>query len=129
MGDAGSGDHPETAADLVALPPELAGQSMSQVVIILPFDAALQAIAHRTQNGRLLESWEGWVKMRDGSRARSLSQSGSFALSRDPARAAEAAIAAIKRAEASWKRNPEYPGAQLCFGLTFGAADRAAGST
>lgn len=129
MGEAGSRDPRETGADLTALPPELARQSLSKVLIILPFDAAIQAIAHLTQSGRLLESWEGWVQMRDGSRAKSLSHSGTFALSRDPARAAEVATGAIKRADATWKRNPEYPGAVLCYGLNFGAAERAVGST
>lgn len=58
--------------------------------------------------------------MRDGGRAKSLAHGGSFALSRDPARAAETASAAIRKAHAFWERNPEYPGATLCFGLTFG---------
>jgi hypothetical protein len=62
------------------------------------------------------------VKLRDGSRAKSLAHGGSFALSRDPARAAEAATAAIRRAQSQWDRSPEYPGTALYFGLTFGPA-------
>jgi hypothetical protein len=107
-------------AELAALPSELAKQSISDAVIILPYDAALQVIAYLTERGRRLEQWEGWVRMRDGGRAKSLTHGGSFALSRDPARAAEAASAAIRKAHAFWERNPEYPGATLCFGLTFG---------
>ena len=107
--------------DLAALPPELAKQSISDTVVILPHDAALQAITYLTGHGRLLEQWEGWVVMRDGNRAKSLTHGGSFALSRDPARAAETASAAIRKAHAYWERVPEYPGATLCFGLSFGA--------
>ena len=121
MPDPGRGDSRAANADLAALPPELAKQSISDVTIILPYDAALEAIAHLTQHGRRLESWEGWVRLPDGSRAKSLTHGGSFALSRDPARAAEVATAAIRKAHAHWQRNPEYSGATLHYGLTFTA--------
>jgi len=88
---------------------------------MLPQAAAIAAIAHLTQQGRRLESWEGWVKLRDGTRAKSLTHSGSFALSHDAARAATIATEAIKKAQIFWERNPEYPGAELYFALTFGA--------
>jgi hypothetical protein len=84
-------------ANASGLPPELAKQSISQASLVLPLDAALQAIALLTQNGRRLEQWEGWVRLRDGSRTKSLTHGGSFALSNDP----------------------DYPGAELYFGLTF----------
>jgi len=32
---------------------------------------------------------------------------------------------AIRKAEAHWQRNPEYPGAALYFGLTFAAVEPA----
>ena len=108
--------------ELAALPPDIARQSISDTQVILPFDAALAAIEHLTRSGRKLENWEGWVRMRDGNRAKSLSHGGSFALARDPARAAETATAAMRRAREHWQRNPEYPDAELYFGLTFGAA-------
>jgi hypothetical protein len=122
VAESGSGDPRSSNADLVALPPELAKQSIAQGTVILPHDAALAAIAHLTQHGRRLESWEGWVKFRDGTRAKSLTHGGSFALSRDAARAAEIATAAIRRAQGLWDRNPEYPGAALYYGLTFVSA-------
>ena len=106
-----------------ALPPELAKQSLSPSAIILPFDAALAAIAHLTSSGRRLENWEGWVRLRDGNRTKSLTHGGSFALSRDPARAADTATAAMRRALDHWQRSPEYPGAELYFGLTFATPD------
>lgn len=60
--------------------------------------------------------------MRDGSRAKSLSHAGSFALPRDVQRAADAARDGMQRAQTRWDRNPEYPNATLYFGLTFGPA-------
>jgi hypothetical protein len=111
-----SGDPRGISADL-ALPPELSKLSISPTVAILPFDAALEAIAYITKHGKRLESWEGWVKLREGGRAKSLTHGGSFALSRDPARAAEVATTAIRKAHEYWQRNPEYPGAELYFGL------------
>lgn len=96
----------------------MSGASGSEL-LILPFDAALKEIAERAERGIRLENWEGWVRFRDGMRAKSLSVSGSFALSRDPARAAATATAAIQRAHEKWQRDPEYPGAELLFGLTF----------
>lgn len=122
MSASGSGDPRAINADLAALPPELARQSISPLLIMLPLDAAMQAIQHLTEHGRRLENWEGWVRLRDGSRAKSLAHSGSFALPRDAARAAERATAAMRTAHAAWERNPEYPGATLYFGLTFGAS-------
>lgn len=120
MAESGGGDPRSTNADLTALPPELAKQSISSAAIILPLDAALAAIAHMAEQGRRVENWEGWVKFRDGTRARSLSHGGSFALPRDAKRAAESATAAIRRAQSTWDRNPEYVGTMLYFGLMFG---------
>ena len=88
-------------------------------LLILPFDAALKEIAERAERGVRLENWEGWVQFRDGMRARSLSVGGSFALSRDASRAAASATAGMQRAHDRWQRDPEYPGAELLFGLTF----------
>ena len=122
MADTGGGDPGTTNADLAALPPELSKQSLSRAKIILPLDAAIQAIDVLAHNGRRLETWEGWVHMRDGGRARSLTYGGSFALPREARRAAETAAAAMRKAKAAWDRNPEYPGAELWFGLTFGAS-------
>ncbi len=119
MRASGGGDPRGTSAGLAGLPSELVKLSLSPGVPILPFDAALAAIVHHTSQGRRLESWEGWVRLSDGSRAKSLTHGGSFALSRDPARAAETASAAIRKAHAYWERNPEYPGGELYFGLYF----------
>jgi hypothetical protein len=117
--DTGSGDPRDSSADHLALPPALAQQSLSQRALILPYDAALAAVDHLTGAGRRLENWEGWVKLRDGARAKSLTYGGSFALPSDPSRAAETAKAGISRAQERWQNNPEYPGGVLYFALTF----------
>jgi len=69
--------------------------------------------------GARVENWEGWLRLHDGSRVKSLEHGGSFALARDAARAAQQASDAIKRAQARFDRAPEYPDAKLYFGLTF----------
>ena len=119
MSPQSGGESRSTNADLNALPPELAKQSISRAAVVLPKDAAVDAIAHLTKNGRRLESWEGWVLLKDGTRMKSITHPGSFALSRDAARAAQTASEAIRRAQAMWDRNPDYPNAALYFGLTF----------
>jgi hypothetical protein len=115
------GHSPGGDAAFEALPGSIAKQSLSTGLLILPFDAALAAIDHMARAGRRLENWEGWVRLRDGGRTKSLSHGGSFALSPDAARAAESAKAGITRARDRWLRDPEYPGAELYYGLTFGA--------
>lgn len=122
MAEKGGGDPRVTNADLAALPPELAKQSISQGMVMLPRDAALAAIAYLSEHGRLIENWEGWMRLSDGSRTKSLNHPGSFALSRDPQRAAQAAVAAMQKAQAEWDRRPEYHGATLYFGLSFSVA-------
>ena len=90
---------------------------------ILSYDAALKLIAERAAQGICLENWEGWVKLRDGTRTKSLDVQGSFALSRDPARAAATATAGIQRAHEQWLRRPEHPNAELLIGLSFAPPD------
>jgi hypothetical protein len=107
-------------ADLAALPDALASQSLSTTQIILACEQALEAIEHLTNAGRRVIAWEGWVKFRDGTRAKSLGHGGSFALPRDATKAAEVAKAGIAKAQERWNRDPEYFGATLYFGLTFG---------
>ncbi len=120
----GSDPRPESA-DRAALPAELRAQSLSQTQIILPFAAASVALETLTGAGFRIDQWEGWVKMRDGGRARSLAFGGSFALPRDPARAADVASQGMIRARERWQRDPEYPGAELYFALAFSRADAA----
>jgi hypothetical protein len=105
--------------DIDWLPAELASQSIAETMLILPLDAALRVVAVGAEQGRRLESWEGWVQLPDGGRAKSLAHSGSFALPRDAAAAAKRASDAMRSAQERWDRDPEYVNAKLFFGLTF----------
>lgn len=125
MSPGAGGDPRAEGADLAALPDDLRQQSLSQTQIILPFDAAVRALSELTARGFRVTRWEGWVRMRDGGRARSLAHGGSFALPRDPARAAETTTQALSRARERWQRDPEYPGAELFFALAFSPAESA----
>src|SRR5688572_14351497 len=92
-------------------------------LLIVSYEDAMRAIDEHAAQGRRIENWEGWVKLREGGKAKSLTHGGSFALSRDIARAAATAKSGIERARAHWQRDPEYPGAELWFGLTFAEPD------
>ena len=123
---AGAGGDPRSdSADLAALPADLRDQSLSRTQIILSFESATRALRELTAAGFRVERWEGWVKMRDGGRARSLAHGGSFALPRDAARAAEVATQGMSRARDRWQRDPEYPGAELYFALAFSRVEPA----
>ena len=123
---AGAGGDPRSeSADLAALSPDLRDQSLSRTQIILPFEGATRALRELTAAGFRVDRWEGWVKMRDGGRARSLAFGGSFALPRDATRAADIATQGMSRARDRWQRDPEYPGAELYFALAFSVVEPA----
>jgi hypothetical protein len=109
-------------SDLSLLPPDLAEHSLSNREIVLPQPDAERAIEHLRKSGHRLESWEGWVKFADGSRTHSLRHPGSFVLPTDGARAAAVALENIRKAQETWDRSPEYPGASLYFCLTVAPA-------
>ena len=106
-----------SAADLSLLPDELAARSRSRHGIELDGDDALAAVAHLAAAGHRVETWEGWIHLPGGGRTRSLLHPGPFALSMDPARAAEVAREGIARAMAAWARTQEYDGATLGFAI------------
>ena len=109
-------------SDLSLLPSALADKSISAREIVLSLPDAERAIEHLRKSGHRLESWEGWVKFADGSRTRSLRHPGSFVLPPDGARAAAVALEHIRKAQETWDRTPEYPGAALYFCLTVAPA-------
>lgn len=125
MSDGAGGDPRRASADLAALSSDLRDQSLSRTQIILPFESAARALRELTAAGFRIDRWEGWVKMRDGGRARSLAHGGSFALPRDPVLAAEAVTQGMSRARDRWQRDPEYPGAELYFALAFSVVEPA----
>ena len=122
MADSASSDRHHAGSELAGLPAALAQQSLAPTRLILPKDAALEALELLATQGRVLENWEGWIKLGNGSRVKSLTHAGSFALARDATRAAQAARAGIEAAQRRWDRDPEYPNATLYFQLTFASA-------
>lgn len=103
--------------DVDLLPPELAARSLSTESIILPPEDLAPALEHARAAGRRVIAWEGWVKLPDGGRTRSLAHPGSFVLPLDGARAAETVQEQVGRAVETWARRPEYPGASLYVAL------------
>jgi len=110
---------PPADAALAALPSDLAAKSISSARIVMRKADALQALDALASQNLLLENWEAWIQLASGSRVKSLSHGGSFALPRDAKRAAEKARAGIEAAQARWDRDPEYPNAVLCFALIY----------
>lgn len=108
--------------DLSLLPSDLADRSISSREIVLPMPEVERAIEHLRKSGHRLESWEGWVKFADGTRTHSLRHPGSFVLPTDGARAATVALENIRKAQETWDRSPEYPGALLYFCLKIATA-------
>lgn len=109
---------PSDAASLALLPPALARQSVSSRQILLPLEAALDALGQLAREGHRLEAWEGWLELPGGTHTQSLAHTGSFALPMDAERAAAVAAAGIRRAQERFDRAPEYPGARLFYRLT-----------
>lgn len=106
------------SSNLAILPDELAARSLSKQDVVMRHDDALAALAHLGRAGLRIESWEGWVRLADGTRTKSLMHQGSFALPLDPPASIDAARDMISQAQRRWDRSPEYPGADLYFKLT-----------
>lgn len=109
-------------SDLSLLPADLAARSISTREIVLLLPDAERAIEHLTSSGHRLEAWEGWVGFPDGGRTKSLRHPGSFVLPNDRERAASVTVESIRKTQATWDREPEYPGATLYFCLTVAPA-------
>jgi hypothetical protein len=114
--------HGSSVSDISLLPTDLAQRSLSNREIVLCLPDAERAIEHLGKTGRRLEAWEGWVKFADGSRTHSLRHPGSFVLPTDGPRAAAVTLENIRKAQTTWDRAPEYPGASLYFCLTVAPA-------
>jgi hypothetical protein len=100
-----------SSSHLAVLPDELAARSLSKHDVVMRHDDALAALDHLDHAGLRIESWEGWVRLVDGTRTKSLMHQGSFAL---PLDASESIVQAQRR----WDRAPEYNGGELYFKLT-----------
>ena len=82
------------------------------------YNDALAALDHLERAGLRVESWEGWVRLADGTRTKSLAHQGTFALPLDAAASVSAARDMIGQAQRRWDRTPEYAGGELYFKIT-----------
>jgi hypothetical protein len=107
-----------SSSHLAVLPDELAARSLSKHDVVMRHDDALEALDHLERAGLRVESWEGWVRLADGTRTKSLMHQGSFALPLDAAASVSVARDMIANAQRRWDRAPEYGGGELYFKLT-----------
>lgn len=107
-----------SSSNLAVLPDELAARSLSKQDVVMRHDDAVTALDHLGRAGLRVESWEGWVRLADGTRTKSLMHQGSFALPLDASASIDVAREMISQAQRRWDRTPEYPGAELYFKLT-----------
>jgi hypothetical protein len=107
-----------SSSHLAVLPDELAARSLSKHDVVMRHDDALAALDHLDRAGLRIESWEGWVRLTDGTRTKSLMHMGSFALPLDASASITTTREMIAQAQRRWDRAPEYPGGELYFKLT-----------
>lgn len=107
-----------SSSNLAVLPEELAARSLSKQDVVMRRDDALTALDHLGRAGMRIESWEGWVRLADGTRTKSLMHQGSFALPLDASASITTARDMISEAQRRWDRSPEYPTGELYFKLT-----------
>ena len=107
-----------SSSNLAVLPDDLAARSLSKQDVVMRHDDALAALDHLGRAGLRIESWEGWVRLADGTRTKSLMHQGSFALPLDAAASINTAREMIAQAQRRWDRTPEYPGGELYYKLT-----------
>jgi hypothetical protein len=107
-----------SSSHLAMLPAELAARSLSRQEVVLRYDDAVAALDHLERAGLRVESWEGWVRLADGTRTTSLAHQGTFALPLDAAASVAEAREMIGQAQRRWDRSPEYAGGELYFKIT-----------
>src|SRR5688500_19949899 len=109
-----------SSSNLAVLPDELAARSLSKQDVVMRHDDALAALDHLGRAGLRIESWEGWVRLADGTRTKSLMHQGSFALPLAASGSITTARERISQAQQRWDGSPEYPAAALHFRLPTG---------
>ena len=107
-----------SSSHLAMLPAELAARSLSRQEVVMRHDDALAALEHLERAGLRVESWEGWVRLADGTRTKSLLHQGTFALPLDAAASVATAREMIGHAQRRWDRSPEYAAGELYFKIT-----------
>lgn len=111
---------------LSLLPQSLAAQSLSPREIVLPYGAALEAVAILERAGVVVLGWDGWIRYPDGGLGGSARQQGTESCEQEVGesrdawvhRAAEFARSTIRMSQAEWTQQPEVPGGTLLFCIT-----------
>ncbi|HYX33180.1 MAG TPA: hypothetical protein VE954_08695 [Oligoflexus sp.] len=113
--------------ELEFIPERILQLSLSQDELVLPFDAAVEAIDLVEKEGFLLLCWEGWLRYADGAVGHSLSHQGTREIRRrtdEPwpdysKRAKDSFLQSAAESLQKFTAKPENPGAQLYFCLVF----------
>lgn len=100
------------------LPSQLAERSLSKQDVVMRHDDVLAALDHFAKAGLRVESWEGWVRLADGTRTKSLVHQGTFALPLEASASVATTREMIGQAQRRWDRSAEYAGGELFFKLT-----------
>ncbi|HET9238989.1 MAG TPA: hypothetical protein VFO10_17155 [Oligoflexus sp.] len=109
------------------LPERIVQLSLSEDELVLPWDAAVEAIDILEKEGFLILCWEGWLRYADGAVGHSLSHQGSREIRRHPEepwadfskRAKQSFTKSASESLQKFTAKPENPGAQLYFCLVF----------
>jgi hypothetical protein len=116
--------------ELDFVPQRILQLSLSEDELVLPWDAAVEAIDILEKEGFLILCWEGWLRYADGAVGHSLSHQGSREIRRHPdeswadftIRARHSFIRSASESLQKFAAKPENPGAQLYFCLVFSKA-------
>ncbi|WP_141735067.1 hypothetical protein [Oligoflexus tunisiensis] len=113
--------------ELELVPERIRQLSLSEDELVLPWDAAVEAVAILEKVGFLILCWEGWLRYADGAVGHSLSYQGSREIRRYPdeswtdfsMRARQSFLKSGAESLQKFTARPENPGAQLYFCLVF----------
>lgn len=116
--------------ELNFVPQRILQLSLSEDELVLPLNAAVEAIEILEKEGFLVLCWEGWLRYADGAVGHSLSYQGTREIRRRPdeswtdfsIRARHSFVHSASECLQSFTAKPENPGAQLYFCLVFASA-------
>jgi hypothetical protein len=101
---------------VTALPPHL--HSATDREVVLPFAEATEALDYLDRQGWRFLGWEGGVRHRDGRLGHSTQYQGTVTLAGTPDDV-QMGLDIIRAEQERWDLDPEVPGGQLLFCLTF----------
>jgi hypothetical protein len=113
--------------ELDLVPERIRKLSLSDDELVLPLDAAIEAVELLEKEGFLILCWEGWLRYADGAVGHSLSYQGSREIRRRPdeawadfsTRARQSFVQSATESLQKFVIKPENPGAELYFCLVF----------